>query len=111
MTGSNLIFGDLQESIQNINVTIPLPDYLRHCPIFIEISKRNLKFKRLFDGKLSGEQSEIDFDEDFKMPREILLRPETCTIRLVGTCCKTSSALAVVFGYWIGTNYMLEHKS
>ena len=80
MSCSYPLFGDLQESIQNINITVPIADYLRHFPIAVEVTKRNLKFKRLkSDAEINFD--ELEFDEEFKMPREVLLRPELCTIR------------------------------
>ena len=82
MACCNPIFGDLQENLQIINLTIPLHDYLRHKEILIHITRRNIRFKRLTELlSKAGNDDDIEFDEDFKMPREVLLRPETCIIR------------------------------
>ncbi|XP_063719089.1 uncharacterized protein LOC134845899 isoform X1 [Symsagittifera roscoffensis] len=81
MACCNPIFGDLQENLQIINLTIPLHDYLRHKAILIHITRRNIRFKRLTELlSKAGNDDDIEFDEDFKMPREVLLRPETCII-------------------------------
>ena len=76
------IYGDIKDSLQIINLVVPIPEYLRPHDITVEITKKGIKFRK--DTALKNYMpipNENGAVEVFAMPRNILLKPETCTIR------------------------------
>ncbi len=84
MLTQNLIYVDLQDSLQIANVTVPFADYLRRSRVAVEVTRRCVKLKKLALNQNVDTEDQDFFDEceEFSMPRNILFRPESCTVRL-----------------------------
>ena len=76
------VYGDIKDALQLINIVAPIPEYLRPHDITVEVTKKGINFRKKTSLKnyipVPDENGAV---ESFAMPRNVLLKPETCTIR------------------------------